>query len=80
MFLYERAPEFPFGLPTQTTLTLVTPAGAVHEYVPAVVYSACPGVTETDAVVFDTCIALPATLVAVTSQVIVEPISPLTNR
>jgi hypothetical protein len=28
--------------PTATTLTDVTPAGAVHEYVPAVVYATCP--------------------------------------
>jgi hypothetical protein len=32
--------------PTHTTQTEVTFVGAVHEYVPAVVYAACPAPTE----------------------------------
>jgi hypothetical protein len=37
LFLYPREPEYKFPGPIATAETDVTPVGATHEYVPAVV-------------------------------------------
>ena len=88
LFLYLNSPPPPpiYGLlfphappPTATAETDVIPAGAIHEYVPGVVYSCCPQF----GVVIELLDALdalvPTALVAVTENVyVVFAVSPVT--